>query len=456
MGNCATQQENLKKKSSFNVQGYIFNDIIGKGGYGKVWHVTKRKNKQNYAMKIMSKVKILSKKSVTSVLNERKLLAFLQHPLIIGIECSFQDRDNLYLVMPYISGGDLRFHLQKNQFNEQHCIISSLEYIHQNNILHRDVKPENLIFDENGYVKITDFGISRLWRLQNSNETSGTPGYMAPEILMRQNYGIAVDYYALGVILYELAMGRRPYKATDRQELREQIMAKQVQIKIDEVPKGWSLESIDFINLLIQRKPQNRLGVNGPQEVKNHIWLKTVSWQKIYSQELEAPYKPQVYIFFFFLNIFFFSIKKCQNYYNNNNLKSEQSDIDKQNLILLRKNDVQSLFKGYEFDLVNNKREQSATLIEDKCIEETNNSKTCADYTDQLIKQMAQQLTKSPNANQKSINQKNIQQNQQKDDCKQNIQGNASNGNINKIVNQNSMICNNKEKTNNNNNSNNN
>ncbi|EAR95457.2 Serine/Threonine kinase domain protein (macronuclear) [Tetrahymena thermophila SB210] len=342
MGNCTSSSENAKKNSSDNVQGYIFNQVIGKGGFGKVWNVQKRKNKEVLAMKIMSKVKILSKKSVNSVLNERKILSHLNHPLIVNMHNSFQDRENLYLTMDFIGGGDLRYHLihQTEPFSETQaqfiacCIVSALEYIHSQNILHRDIKPENLIFDESGYLKVTDFGISRIWKPDNSNETSGTPGYIAPEILMRQNYGVAVDYYALGIIMYEMAMGKRPYKAKDRKELREQILAKQVQIKREEIPKGWSLEAIDFINRLIQRKPSNRLGVNGPQEVKDHVWIKSFPWQKLNNNEIEAPYKPP---------------KGCV-YNFAGKIASEQTEIDKQNAILLRKDEVQQLFKGYECD----------------------------------------------------------------------------------------------------------
>ena len=122
--------------------------------------------------------------------------------------------------------------------------------MHGHGIIHRDIKPENLVFDEHGYLKLTDFGIAREWlpEVDNSNETSGTPGYMAPEVMCRQNHGIEVDYFALGVICYECMLGKRPYLGRSRKEIRDQILAKQVQIKIDDIPKGWSIEAADFIN----------------------------------------------------------------------------------------------------------------------------------------------------------------------------------------------------------------
>lgn len=117
--------------------------------------------------------------------------------------------------MDLLTGGDLRFHICCfRKFSEEQtkffaaCIIAGLEFIHSNSILHRDIKPENLVFEETGYLRITDFGIARKWSPDNSKETSGTPGYMAPEVMCRQNHGMEVDYFALGVICYECMLGR--------------------------------------------------------------------------------------------------------------------------------------------------------------------------------------------------------------------------------------------------------
>jgi len=186
---------------------------------------------------------------------------------------------------------------------------------------------------------VTDFGIARMWRPDNANDTSGTPGYMAPEVMCRQNHGVAVDYYALGVIAYECMIGRRPYLGKNRKEIRDQILAKQVQIKRAEIPEGWSIEAADFINGLIQRKPTNRLGVDGPNEIKNHRWLKDYPWDKLYNKEIESPFVP---------NEEEVELKQST---TNNNWDDENSEVLKQNAILLRRNSVQSLFNGYNYDL---------------------------------------------------------------------------------------------------------
>ena len=125
-------------------------------------------------------------------MSERKLLSKLKHPFIVNMHSAFQDAQNLYLVMDLMRGGDLRYHLGiKRKYTEIEtkfiaaCIIEGLEYIHGNGILHRDIKPENLVLDSFGYVKITDFGVARLWRTNNKQDTSGTSGYMAPEVMCR-------------------------------------------------------------------------------------------------------------------------------------------------------------------------------------------------------------------------------------------------------------------------------
>ena len=122
------------------------------------------------------------------------------------------------------------------------CITLGLEYYHTNNIIHRDIKPENLVLDKKGYVKITDFGIAKKNEKDNSSETSGTLGYMAPEVIFAQNHSFAVDYFALGVMGYEFMKGVRPYNGRTRREIKDKIISKQERIKKEEKPNGWSIE----------------------------------------------------------------------------------------------------------------------------------------------------------------------------------------------------------------------
>ncbi|EAR83938.2 Serine/Threonine kinase domain protein (macronuclear) [Tetrahymena thermophila SB210] len=339
---------------NMNKNQFTYQYVIGKGGFGKVWRVEHKKNQKPYAMKEMSKSKIITKRSVNSVMSERHLLSQLKNPFLVNMNYAFQDRDNLYLVMDLVSGGDLRFHIGRHRrFRENQtrffvaCIMVALEYLHTRNVIHRDIKPENLVLDTDGYVKVTDLGVARVWKPENSQDTSGTPGYMAPEVMCRQNHGIAVDYFAVGVIAYEFMMGRRPYLGRNRKEIRDQILAKQVQIKKHEIPDGWSIEAADFINRMIQRKPMNRLGVNGPEEVKQHPWLKNFPWEKLLNRQIDAPFVPQ-------------AIEENYEYRQQISADGEDTneELIQQNAILLRKNSVQNLFAGYNYDINENQRQQ--------------------------------------------------------------------------------------------------
>lgn len=275
--------------------------VVGKGGFGKVWKVHQKKSDRVYAMKEMLKVKIIQKKSVDSVMNEVDLLRTLKHPFLVNMTYAFQDRENLYLVMDYINGGDLRYHIGKcRRFSESQskffiaCIILALEYLHSHNIIHRDIKPENIVLDENGYARLTDLGVSRKVKDDNASDTSGTPGYMSPEVIRRRNHSYPTDYFALGVMIYEFMVGKRPYVGKNRQEIREQILARQARVTPEELPKGWSNSCLDFVNGLLLRDPQQRLGALGIHELKEHEWLRQVDWTRLENKELKSPYIPMV------------------------------------------------------------------------------------------------------------------------------------------------------------------
>ena len=289
----------IEPVEEINRNSFDFLSVIGKGGFGKVWKVRNKKNLKEFAMKEMSKAMVIEKNCVSSILYERDLLSNFHHPFIINMIYSFQDSDNLYLVMNLVTGGDLRYQMTKmNTFSENQskfliaCLVLGLEAIHANDIIHRDIKPENLVLDDKGYMKISDFGIAKKKDNQNLSENSGTPGYMAPEVMNYQNHSFTADYYAIGVICYEMMMGVRPYTGENKNIIKEKILAKQVMIKNHEIPNGWSKESADFINNLIQRKPNSRLGYKGIYQIKQHNWFVDFDWKELYNMKMEAPFIP--------------------------------------------------------------------------------------------------------------------------------------------------------------------
>lgn len=209
----------------------------------------------------------------------------------------------MYLVLDLLTGGDLRYqigHHRKRYFSEQQtkffisCIIESLIYIHSKNIIHRDIKPENLVFDSKGYLHTTDFGIAKFMSKKNRNETSGTPGYMAPEVMKGLDHTKSVDFFAVGVITYELMMGKRPYIGKNRKEIKEQMMSKQIYIDKEMLPFNWSEESADFINGLLIRKDVKRLGYYNDLEIKNHPWFNDINFDELVKKNIEAPFLPKI------------------------------------------------------------------------------------------------------------------------------------------------------------------
>ena len=196
--------------------------------------------------------------------------------------------------MDFLSGGDLRYHICRyRKFDEETtrffvaCLIAGLEYVHDKNIIHRDIKPENLVIENDGYLRITDFGIARVWREDNAQDTSGTPGYMAPEVMCRQNHSFLVDYFAVGVIAYECMFGRRPYLGKSRKEIRDHILSKQVQIRRSEIPLGWSVEAADFINK-VSLQPMPVTSVDDPTQA-----LEPARFGRRHQRDQEPSVAPQ-------------------------------------------------------------------------------------------------------------------------------------------------------------------
>ena len=294
----------------------------------------------------MSKVKIIDKKSEKSIIGERDFLSKLKHPFIINMICAFQDYENLYLLMEFFSGGDLRY-----QFNSDHtfteneikffisCLLLSLEYIHSNNIIHRDIKPENLVFDGKGYLHLTDFGIAKIINEQNISDTSGTPGYMAPEVIQGKNHSFPVDFFAIGVIGYELLIGHRPYRGKNRKEIKKMMSLGEDDILIkeeDNKDNEWSSQCINFINRCLRKNVEMRIGYHfGIRELKAHNWFNDLDWKKLYNKKLETSFIPK-------------DEKNYDKKYCENNDQISNSTLERYKEYM-RKDNYTKIFEGYTY-----------------------------------------------------------------------------------------------------------
>ena len=285
-------------------------------------------------MKEISKVKLIQNKAYEEIIHEQELNAKLNHPFLVGMNFSFQNKDYLYMINDLMPGGDLRYwYIQKKNFSEKECkfiiacVILGLEYLHSNKIIHRDLKPENILFDKKGYVHLADFGIAK--KLGDEPEeriedTSGSPGYMSPETIFNQKHSYASDFFSLGVVCYEMMMKKRPYNGKNRQEIKENMANNFIQIKTNEIPKGWSSEFVDFTNKLLEKNEENRLGYKGINDLKCHPWLKLLNWKNIYLMKEKAPFIPPKKVV-------------CSEEDNNNNNENKKNDLKIQNSELYKK-----------------------------------------------------------------------------------------------------------------------
>ncbi|CAH0556048.1 unnamed protein product [Brassicogethes aeneus] len=289
--------DTLEPSSFIGIKEFEKVTTIGMGTYGRVDLVKHTKNKTLHAMKIMSKLYIMQTQQLQHVLSERRLLSCINFPFIIHHDFTFKDNDYIYYVMPFIPGGDLYHQLKKEgPFGEDLTkfyavqIYFAIEFLHHCDIIHRDVKLENLLVCANGYIKLTDLGFSKII-VDRTYTFCGTPEYLAPEIILAKGYGKSVDWWALGVLLYEMTVGKSPFASTQTIICLEKIVKCRYSKEEIESP-----ELQNLIDKLIQVDLSKRLGnlVNGCLDIKNHAWFKDISFKDVSLQVFESPRKPTV------------------------------------------------------------------------------------------------------------------------------------------------------------------
>jgi protein-serine/threonine kinase len=294
--------DQIKKitNNKLTIDEFLILKVVGKGSYGKVLLVRKKDDNGIYAMKVLKKKYMIKKNQVEHIKTERQILEMMDFPFIIKLKFAFQNEHKLYLVMDYCPGGELFFHIQRvERFNEEAVkfyaaqLILAIEYLHKNNIVYRDLKPENVLIDKDGYIKITDFGLSKQNILDNhsANSFCGTPEYLAPEIILNKGHGKAVDWWSLGAIVYEMLTGLPPFYSKDKEKLFNNI--KNGNLKF---PNYLSANSIHFLKSIFVEDPDFRLGsgLSGTDEIKNHVFFKELDWDLLLNKKIKPPFIPRI------------------------------------------------------------------------------------------------------------------------------------------------------------------
>ncbi len=278
--------------------------LIGKGTFGQVFQVRKRDTGRICAMKVLSKKTIVQKKEVAHTVGERNILvrtAKTDSPFIVGLKFSFQTPADLYLVTDYMSGGELFWHLQREgRFQENRAkfyiaeLILALQHLHQHDIVYRDLKPENILLDANGHIALCDFGLSKANLTKDDKTTTfcGTTEYLAPEVLLDEaGYTKMVDFWSLGVLVFEMCCGWSPFYAEETQQMYKNIAFGKVRFPRDAL----STEGRNFVKGLLNRNPRHRLGANGDaEELKKHLFFSDIDWEALAKKNVVPPFKPKL------------------------------------------------------------------------------------------------------------------------------------------------------------------
>ncbi|XP_037827851.1 serine/threonine-protein kinase N isoform X10 [Lucilia sericata] len=276
--------------------------VLGRGHFGKVILCQLRTNNQYYAIKALKKGDIIARDEVESLLSEKRIFEVanaMRHPFLVNLYACFQTEQHVCFVMEYAAGGDLMMHIHTDVFTEPRavfyaaCVVLGLQYLHENKIIYRDLKLDNLLLDTDGYVKIADFGLCKegMGFGDRTGTFCGTPEFLAPEVLTETSYTRAVDWWGLGVLIFEMLVGESPFPGDDEEEVFDSIVNDEVRY-----PRFLSLEAIAIMRRLLRKNPERRLGSSerDAEDVKKQAFFRTIVWDDLLLRKVKPPFVPTI------------------------------------------------------------------------------------------------------------------------------------------------------------------
>uniref|UniRef100_A0A182WIL5 protein kinase C n=1 Tax=Anopheles minimus TaxID=112268 RepID=A0A182WIL5_9DIPT len=296
------RQSQAQAGASMCMDSFRLLSVLGRGHFGKVILAQYKNTGEYFAIKALKKGDIIARDEVESLLSEKRIFEVantMRHPFLVNLFSCFQTEQHVCFVMEYAAGGDLMMHIHTDVFSEPRavfyaaCVVLGLQYLHESKIIYRDLKLDNLLLDTEGYVKIADFGLCKegMGFGDRTGTFCGTPEFLAPEVLTETSYTRAVDWWGLGVLIFEMLVGESPFPGDDEEEVFDSIVNDEVRY-----PRFLSLEAIAIMRRLLRKNPERRLGSSerDAEDVKRQAFFRNIVWDDLLLRKVKPPFVPTV------------------------------------------------------------------------------------------------------------------------------------------------------------------